>query len=726
MPFKSEKQRRFLWAEHPELAKRWAHEYPESNKGLPMYAHKKEKEAEARFKGSVLDVLGNVLAKTAAFDFVNASVTQTLVSTKVANSGMVRVDIPHSDKPTYAGQERADGEVKSDENLDCAARAKKDDEKAVTAIFGKLALVLAQPLREEIERRKAEEEGRDPLYVPENLNVRRFALQSPAITPPIGLVPPPGTTPPGVLPPTHGQAIASAGPVGGGSNPQFNPINSFGALGASGQLNGNAAFGIKNSPNSSKIAAVACSCGCGDTVTTCKCGPDCSCRKPGGSCYKSEKQAVGAATARLVANNAEEQGADSTTAAILGLLAAGGLAGAYHGGNYLLSSGAKRRKPNNASAKQAASSPAWQRSEGKNPEGGLNAKGRASYKAETGGTLKAPVTESNPSGERAKRQNSFCSRMCGMKSENTGADTAKDPDSRINKSLRKWNCKCSSALEFGFKLATVLPNELKNNTDWRTGYGSGLDAANNHYGYNMARGALTGAALAMVHDALRAETEDDKQKTRLQKTLQNLGWGLGGAALGAGIRGGLSTLWAPSSKTASKDINQKQKQTQKQAVLDTTLEREHWVPEVPQEEGASSPDFAELLAAYPEDAPIELTPLAALLGTGALAYPYLFGGRREPNQENRPYFKVSAARAFGEKLAETPSRGVLMGAPRPKPETGIDFGQIIMQSAMKGLRPPKPAPKQPSRLTNAIFDRILPPVSTPATSPATVSTLSAR
>jgi hypothetical protein len=93
-------------------------------------------------------------------------------------------------------------------------------------------------------------------------------------------------------------------------------------------------------------------------------------------------------------------------------------------------------------AKQAASSPAWQRSEGKNPDGGLNAKGRASYKRETGGTLKAPVTESNPSGERAKRQNSFCSRMCGMKRKNTGSKAQSDPDSRINKSLRKWNCKC--------------------------------------------------------------------------------------------------------------------------------------------------------------------------------------------------------------------------------------------------------------------------------------------
>lgn len=89
-----------------------------------------------------------------------------------------------------------------------------------------------------------------------------------------------------------------------------------------------------------------------------------------------------------------------------------------------------------------AKSPAWQRSEGKNSEGGLNAKGRASYNRETGGNLKAPVTEKNPSGKREKRQNSFCSRMCGMKRSRTSAKTKNDPDSRINKALRKWRCRC--------------------------------------------------------------------------------------------------------------------------------------------------------------------------------------------------------------------------------------------------------------------------------------------
>lgn len=103
-----------------------------------------------------------------------------------------------------------------------------------------------------------------------------------------------------------------------------------------------------------------------------------------------------------------------------------------------------------------ASSPAWQRSAGKNPEGGLNAKGRASYNRATGGNLKAPVTESKPKGKRAKRRKSFCSRMCGMKRVNTGAKAKKDPNSRINKSLRKWNCKCGSGDFDLFELADLI------------------------------------------------------------------------------------------------------------------------------------------------------------------------------------------------------------------------------------------------------------------------------
>jgi hypothetical protein len=79
---------------------------------------------------------------------------------------------------------------------------------------------------------------------------------------------------------------------------------------------------------------------------------------------------------------------------------------------------------------------AWTKKSGKNSEGGLNEKGRKSYEADNPGSdLKAPSKKVGNS-----RRASFCARMKGMKAKLTSAKTARDPDSRINKSLRAWNC----------------------------------------------------------------------------------------------------------------------------------------------------------------------------------------------------------------------------------------------------------------------------------------------
>lgn len=79
---------------------------------------------------------------------------------------------------------------------------------------------------------------------------------------------------------------------------------------------------------------------------------------------------------------------------------------------------------------------AWTKKSGKSPSGGLNEKGRKSYERENPGSdLKAPSKKvGNP------RRKSFCARMKGMKAKLTSKKTAKDPNSRINKSLRAWNC----------------------------------------------------------------------------------------------------------------------------------------------------------------------------------------------------------------------------------------------------------------------------------------------
>ena len=74
-------------------------------------------------------------------------------------------------------------------------------------------------------------------------------------------------------------------------------------------------------------------------------------------------------------------------------------------------------------------SPAWQRKEGKNPSGGLNQKGRDSYKRETGGTLKAPVRKGdNP------RRSSFLARMGNM----AGPEYKDGKPTRLLLSLKAW------------------------------------------------------------------------------------------------------------------------------------------------------------------------------------------------------------------------------------------------------------------------------------------------
>jgi len=96
-------------------------------------------------------------------------------------------------------------------------------------------------------------------------------------------------------------------------------------------------------------------------------------------------------------------------------------------------------------AKGGKATPAWQRKEGKSQSGGLNRKGIASYRAANPGSKLSMAVTTKPSklkkgSKAANRRKSFCARMSGMKKRLTSAKTARDPNSRINKSLRKWNC----------------------------------------------------------------------------------------------------------------------------------------------------------------------------------------------------------------------------------------------------------------------------------------------
>jgi hypothetical protein len=88
---------------------------------------------------------------------------------------------------------------------------------------------------------------------------------------------------------------------------------------------------------------------------------------------------------------------------------------------------------------------AWQKSSGKNKNGGLNKKGVASYRRSHPGSKLQTAVTTKPSklkkgSKAAKRRKSFCARMKGMKKHRAGAKTKRDPNSRINKALRKWHC----------------------------------------------------------------------------------------------------------------------------------------------------------------------------------------------------------------------------------------------------------------------------------------------
>jgi hypothetical protein len=83
----------------------------------------------------------------------------------------------------------------------------------------------------------------------------------------------------------------------------------------------------------------------------------------------------------------------------------------------------------------------WQKVNRKDKTDGLSQKAVDAYRRENPGSkLQTAVTEKQPTGKRAQRRKNFCSRMSGMKKSLTSAETARDPDSRINKALRRWRC----------------------------------------------------------------------------------------------------------------------------------------------------------------------------------------------------------------------------------------------------------------------------------------------
>ncbi len=143
------------------------------------------------------------------------------------------------------------------------------------------------------------------------------------------------------------------------------------------------------------------------------------------------------------------------TAAALG---PGAVAGTVAGG---LIGGYKAAKKSMKKAKEDSNvNEDWQDVNRKDKTDGLSQKAVNAYRRENPGSkLQTAVTEKNPTGKRAARRKSFCSRMGGMKKRLTSAKTARDPDSRINKALRRWNCEES----FRSKLEEKRQQRLEEN-----------------------------------------------------------------------------------------------------------------------------------------------------------------------------------------------------------------------------------------------------------------------
>lgn len=251
MPFKSEKQRRYLWATQPDLAKRWAHKYPESNKNLPMYAHENKKDDASSKSAALSSALQHVYNYVNVRTFVNTSILAEKQGENAKNAAdeCVKVKIPHSNRPTYAGEEREKGEIE-DTKVEPGQNDVRQPANAINSLLQKISAVLAQPILQAMENETAAREGRQPVHQPKNHGIKRYPQATPSIPLPMGMQAP-------AQPAAQPQpAPAQPQKAGMGMNsPSANPINSFGALSSTGNINGNAAFGQKNSPDSLKTGA---------------------------------------------------------------------------------------------------------------------------------------------------------------------------------------------------------------------------------------------------------------------------------------------------------------------------------------------------------------------------------------------------------------------------------------------------------------------------------------
>ena len=165
----------------------------------------------------------------------------------------------------------------------------------------------------------------------------------------------------------------------------------------------------------------------------------------------------------------------------------------------------------------------WQSVNRKDKTDGLSQAAVNAYRRENPGSkLQTAVTEKNPKGKRAARRKSFCSRMGGMKKRLTSAKTARDPDSRINKALRRWNCE----EEFRSRLNTIREERVDEIYGAVLGAAArALPAAARFAAGSVAADTAIGAAKKYGSKAIAGATELGKKvldKVRGKKSLKDV------------------------------------------------------------------------------------------------------------------------------------------------------------------------------------------------------------
>lgn len=108
----------------------------------------------------------------------------------------------------------------------------------------------------------------------------------------------------------------------------------------------------------------------------------------------------------------------------------------------------------------------WQKVNRKDKTSGMSKKAVKAYRRENPGSKLQTAVTTKPSklkkgSKAAKRRKSFCARMSGMKKSRASAKTKRDPNSNINKALRRWNCESVQELRYLLKLTEEKIRQLK-------------------------------------------------------------------------------------------------------------------------------------------------------------------------------------------------------------------------------------------------------------------------